>query len=55
MAIKIIPPANSALDLYFAPKMLPIFTPTIDKTKVIIPIKETAGTISTFKKAKVTP
>ena len=40
--ISIIPPTNSALDLYFIPNTLPILTPIIDKTNVIIPIKDTA-------------
>ena len=50
-----IPPVNSALDLYFNPKILPILTPITDNVKVIIPINETAGNTSIFKNAKETP
>ena len=53
MRIRIIPPHNSALDLYFIPKRLPIFTPAAEQTKVITPIKDTADTISTFRKANI--
>ena len=55
MRISIIPPASSAFDLYRAPKIFPILTPIKEHANVTIPIKETAGMISTLKKAKVTP
>ena len=55
MRIMIIPPHNSALDLYFIPKRLPILTPAAEQTKVTIPMKETAGTIATLRNANVTP
>ena len=49
------PPASSALDLYRAPKTLPSLTPSADRAKVMVPMKTTAGTMSTFRKAKETP
>ena len=49
------PPASSALDLYLQPKAFPTFTPTMDRVNVTAPIKDTAGTMSTFRNAKVTP
>ena len=55
MSIRITPPANSALDLYFIPNTLPAFTPIADRTNVVQPIKVTAHTIFTWRNAKVTP
>ena len=55
MQIKITPPSNSALDLNLSPNTFPIFTPDIDITSVIIPIKVTAGIMLTFKNSKVIP
>ena len=52
---KIIPPTNSAFLSYLSPNLFPILVPTIDKIKVIIPIKLTANTKLTFKNAKVIP
>ncbi len=49
------PPTSSAFDLYFAPNTLPILTPIAERTNVVTPIIETAGTISTSRKANVTP
>ena len=49
------PPSISAFDLYLRPNILPIFTPAAEKANVIIPINVTAGIISTFKNANVTP
>ena len=49
------PPASSALDLYFVPKIFPIFTPANEIKKVQTPIIDAADTICTFKKANVIP
>ena len=38
------PPASSALDLYFVPKIFPIFTPTNEIKKVQTPIIDAADT-----------
>ncbi|GEM_PF-5125332 len=43
----IIPPASSAFDLNLVPNIFPILTPIMDKANVVIPIKETAGTMLT--------
>ncbi len=43
--IRTTPPKSSALDLYRMPKAFPSFTPAAESTKVVIPIKITAGTI----------
>ncbi len=53
--MSMIPPVNSALDLYLNPKILPIITPITDNVKVMIPINKTAGNTSIFKNAKETP
>ena len=49
------PPNNSARDLYFAPNTLPTLTPMHDRINVVAPMKLTAGTIRTCRKANVTP
>ena len=46
--IKMIPPTNSAFDLYLQPTVLPTFTPIADNMNVITPMKQTAGIISTL-------
>ena len=48
------PPQNSDFERYLDPNILPILTPIAEQTKVTQPIKLTAGTICTFKNAKVT-
>ena len=45
--ISITPPQISAFDLYLLPKILPIFTPRAEQTKVTTPINDTAGIIFT--------
>ena len=49
------PPMNSALLRHFEPNTLPILMPNAERIKVTTPINSTAGTMSTRKKAKVTP
>ncbi len=49
------PPASSALDLYFAPKRLPIHTPAAENKNVVRPMTGTEGTSGTCRKANVTP
>ena len=44
--IRIMPPASSAFDLYFAPNTFPILIPITDNVKVITPIKDTGYAIS---------
>ena len=53
--INIMPPASSALERYFSPNRFPILIPAAEKRKVTTPIRITAGTICTSRKAKVTP
>ena len=50
--IKMTPPAISALLLYLLPNTLPIFTPNIEITNVVIEIIMMAVIIFTFKNAK---
>ena len=45
--ISITPPQISAFDWYLLPKILPIFTPMAEQTKVTTPINDTAGIIFT--------
>ena len=45
--ISITPPQISAFDWYLLPKILPIFTPRAEQTKVTTPINDTAGIIFT--------
>ncbi len=47
------PPASSAFDLYFVPKIFPIFTPANEIKNVQTPIIDAADTICTFKNANV--
>ena len=49
------PPVSSALDLYFAPKRLPIHTPAAENKNVVRPITGTDGISGTCRKANVTP
>ena len=42
MRIRIQPPTNSAFFSYFAPKIFPILTPTIESVNVITPMISTA-------------
>ena len=49
------PPASSAFDLYFVPKIFPIFTPANEIKNVQTPIIDAADTICTFKNANVIP
>ena len=49
------PPASSALDLYFAPKRFPIHTPAAENKNVVRPMTGTEGTSGTCRKANVTP
>ena len=51
MTIRMMPPVSSALDLYFRPKTFPILTPTIESVNVMTPMKDTAGTMRTCRKA----
>ena len=53
ITIRTIPPVSSAFDLYFAPKRLPVLTPTAEKINVVTPIRITAGITATFWKEKV--
>ena len=56
MPINTMPPASSALDLYFAPKRFPIHTPAAENNKnVVRPMTGTEGTSGTCRKANVTP
>ena len=43
------PPVNSALLLYFVPKMLPIFTPRADSRNVMTPMKLTVQQLQRLK------
>lgn len=49
------PPATSALLLYFEPNLLPITTPPTEIRNVVKPIMVIDGTILTFRKANVIP
>ena len=49
------PPASSALDLYFAPKRFPIHTPAAESKNVVRPMNGTDGQRETCRKANVTP
>ena len=49
------PPASSALDLYFAPKRFPIHTPAAENRNVVRPMTGTDGQRETCRKANVTP
>lgn len=49
------PPVNSALDLHFAPNILPVFTPSVDIVNVVMPVISIAIKIFILKKAKVIP
>ena len=53
--IRITPPAISAQHWRRAPKKVPITTPAREITKVVQPMTVTAGRMSTFKNANVTP
>ena len=55
MAINIMPPSISALDLKDRPHRFPILTPIKDKIKVVMPMIAIAGKIFTCRKAKVIP
>ena len=51
-----IPPATSALLLYFRPKILPTFNPRADRQKVVAPMRPTALKMFTSgSRAKVIP
>ena len=49
------PPTNSAFVSYRLPNRMPIFTPATQQTKVMTPMNDTAGTMSTCRKANYTP
>ena len=53
--MRITPPVIWAPLRQRSPKMLPIFTPAALSRKVTTPMKQTAGTMRTRRKPKVTP
>ena len=54
-SININPPTNCAFFSYFAPNILPIFTPISDSMNVIIPMQVTENTMLHFRNANVIP